>query len=95
MCIVYGIEQVIRFAHSLIEGEFISPKGLDDLKEFKEQLIRSLRPNLIGLVDAFDIPEKFLTSGLASGNPYEVLLVIKIELLETSETMRHKHTKWK
>lgn len=71
---VYGVEQVMRFAHSLIEGEFITSQGLEELKEVKEQLLKALRPNLIGLVDAFDISEKLLTNGLARGNPYEVLI---------------------
>ncbi len=32
VCMVYGIEQVIRFAHSLIEGEFLTPNGIEELK---------------------------------------------------------------
>lgn len=71
---LYGIDQLMRFCHSLIEGEFISPEGISQLGEKKEEILKILRPNLIGLVDAFAIPEKFLTNGLASGNPYEVIL---------------------
>ena len=76
VCMVYGIEQVMRFAHSLIEGEFVTPQGIEELKEVKEQLLKALRPNLIGLVDAFDISERLLTNGLASGNPYEVFFYL-------------------
>lgn len=53
---LYGIEQVNRFASSLIEGEFVTPKGLGDLNELKEVVLKALRPNLIGLVDGFAIP---------------------------------------
>lgn len=74
VCMLYGIEQVIRFAHSLIEGEFITPQGITELNDTKEHIIKILRPNLIGLIDAFAIPEEFLTNGLASGSPYEVIL---------------------
>jgi len=53
---LYGIDQVNRFAHSLIEGEYVTPKGLGDLNDVKEIILRELRPNLIGLIDAFAIP---------------------------------------
>lgn len=32
---LYGIDQVIRFCHSLIEGEFITPHGISELNELK------------------------------------------------------------
>lgn len=32
---LYGIDQVMRFAHSLIEGEYVSPQGLSELMELK------------------------------------------------------------
>jgi hypothetical protein len=70
VCMLYGIDQLMRFSNSLIEGEFITPQGISDLNEKKEHILKILRPNLIGLVDAFAIPEKFMTNGLVSGNPY-------------------------
>jgi len=46
---------------------------LGDLNDLKEVILRSLRPNLIGLIDAFAIPERFITNALATGIPYEVI----------------------
>ncbi len=79
VCILYGIEQVMRFSHSLIEGEFITPHGFSDLSDRKEQIFKFLRPNIIGLIDSFAIPEKFLTNALVSGNPYEVTFLLTSE----------------
>jgi len=49
--------------------------------------MKHLRPNLIGLVDAFAIDERFLTNGLASGNPYEVNNIVNVELFKISKIM--------
>jgi hypothetical protein len=35
-------------------------------------ILKKLRPNLIGLVDGFGLPEHLIRSELTYGNPYEV-----------------------
>lgn len=61
------------------------------MNDLKEVVLRTLRPNLIGLVDGFAIPERFITSALATGNPYEVIYYLTfLELLEIGKIMRDK-----
>lgn len=38
-----------------------------------------MRPIMIGIVDGFGIPDKFLRSALVSGNPYENYLKLARE----------------
>lgn len=90
VCMLFGIDQVNRFPHALIEGDLLSPQGLADLNEVRDQIYKALRPNLIGLVDSFAIPDKFLTNALVKGDPYEVNFSLNTELLETFSTMRNK-----
>lgn len=43
-------------------------------------MLKKLRPNLIGMVDAFGVPDRFIRSALISGNPYDVIYALIIEL---------------
>ena len=72
LCMLFGIDQLMRFCHWLIQGEFLTKGGIVELNEIKEKLYTKIRPNLIPLVDGFAVPEKFIYSALARGNPYEV-----------------------
>ena len=53
------------------------------LKELKEEMLAKLRPHILGIVDSFGIPDKFLRSALITGNPYEVIMLLILELSQT------------
>ena len=50
----------------------MNSEQVDSLHDLKKDLIKKLRPDLIGLVDGFGIPDKYIRSALITGNPYEV-----------------------
>ena len=72
LCLLYGSNLILIHSFPLIEGEYISNHHIGSLSKLKEHLLKKLRPNLIGLVDSFGIPDRFIRSALISGNPYEV-----------------------
>lgn len=55
------------------EGGFISSSQTRSLFDLKEVLLKKLRPDLMGIVDGFGFPDKYIRSALISGNPYEVI----------------------
>lgn len=60
----------------IIEGGFICPIKYSLLSEEKEGIFNRLRPVVVGLLDSFGIPEKYIRSELAKGQPYNVSYVI-------------------
>ena len=70
LCKLFGINIILTHTADLIEGKFISPNQISELKKLKEVVLSRLRPDLIGIVDGFGIPDKFIRSALISGNPY-------------------------
>lgn len=70
VCKLYGVNQILTHSGPIIEGGFLTHSQLADLIKLNAMLLKSLRSNLIGLVDSFAIPEKFIRSALAKGNPY-------------------------
>lgn len=72
LCLLYGIHHILLNPLTLIESGCLQPSHISSLKDRKEQLLKELRPNLIGLVDAFIISEKGLKSALTQGNVYKV-----------------------
>lgn len=76
LCKLYGVNQILTHSNPIIEGGFLTQPQIATLSELKEILLKTLRPHLIGLVDAFGIPEKFIRSALAKGNPYEVFFYL-------------------
>ena len=64
---------IFDFSASIIENGQISSEQMQGLRELKEVLLRKLRPAVIGLVDSFGIPDKYIRSALIKGNPYEVI----------------------
>ena len=71
----YGINTLIANAGHIIEGDFVLPGHISSLKKAKENLLKKIRPQMIGLVDSFYLRDSMLKSELTYGNPYEVLLL--------------------
>lgn len=63
----------------------MTSQQIDSLHELKEDLLKRLRPDFIGIVDGFGFPEKYYRSALISGNPYEVPHNLYLELPKTSQ----------
>lgn len=61
----------------LIQFQFtnLNDKGVQELQSKLERLLTALRPNAVGIVDGFDIPDIILNSALGAydGNVYERL----------------------
>lgn len=83
LCFLYGSNLILTNSSALIEGEYITSHHIGSLSKVKEIMLKKLRPNLIGIVDGFGIPDKFFRSALISGNPYEVHFPLCVELFET------------
>lgn len=59
----------------ILEGGFLTSEQMSSLCELKEHLLAKLRPNFIGILDGFGIPDKYYRSALIRGNPYEVYIL--------------------
>ena len=75
LCILFGISAIMNGTvnSAILEGGFLTAEQIDSLHERKEILLKKLRPDLIGIIDGFGLPEKYYRSALIRGNPYEVL----------------------
>lgn len=68
---LFGINFLLGHINAAAEGGFITAQQTRSLYDLKEILLRNLRPDVIGLVDGFGIPDKYVRSALTYGNPYE------------------------
>lgn len=71
-------EQSIEFSHFLSDtNQFTSlaEQNVQELQEKLELCLAEIRPNAVGIVDGFDIPDLILNSALGAfdGNVYERL----------------------
>ena len=76
LCVLYGIEIILRHPLGLVESEYVTPKQFKLINQRKQALLREIRPEVIGLVDSFGYPDNTLRSALGQydGNVYETLL---------------------
>jgi len=76
LCLLYGIEKIIEHPLGLVESEYLSSKQFIWLRQRKEELLEEIRPDAIGLVDAFGYPDNTIRSalGVYDGNVYETLM---------------------
>jgi hypothetical protein len=72
LCMLFGTNFLLSHLTPAAEGGFITPEQTRSLQENKEALLKKLRGDLIGMVDGFGIPDKYIRSALITGNPYEV-----------------------
>jgi hypothetical protein len=76
LCKLFAIGQLHRLSEPILEGGFICPVKYRLLNDEKEAIFGRLRPIVVGLLDSFAIPEKFIKSELARGQPYNVKSII-------------------
>ncbi|XP_028165894.1 probable peroxisomal acyl-coenzyme A oxidase 1 [Ostrinia furnacalis] len=73
---LYLVYWALQSLVDLLKYTNISERGAEELQAWYEELLVMLRPNAVGLVDAFDIRDKMLHSTLGSydGRVYERLM---------------------
>jgi acyl-CoA oxidase len=64
LCQLYGLSLIERSLADYYEDNFVSPAQADMLRAQIRALLQAIRPNAIGLVDAFDISDNALRSCL-------------------------------
>lgn len=73
LCMLYGISSLQQKSVQLVMSGAIEPQHIHFLQHKKEQLMKNIRPQLIGLVDSCAIPDSCLKSAIATGGcPYQV-----------------------
>jgi len=73
--LLYGIQQITTYSMGLVESEYLSGAQMKMLRERKEKLLSEIRPEVIGLVEAFGYPDNTLNSAIGNydGKAYETL----------------------
>ncbi|XP_059058405.1 probable peroxisomal acyl-coenzyme A oxidase 1 [Achroia grisella] len=73
---LYAVYWALEKLSDLLLYTSIGKEDVDKLQYWYEELLRKIRPNAVGLVDAFDIPDNMLNSTLGAydGRVYERLM---------------------
>ena len=73
LCALFALDRVIRYPQSLFESGYLRANQFNLLKKRKAMLLEEIRPEVIGLVDAFGYPDNTLNSAIGSydGNAYQ------------------------
>ncbi|KAI5632449.1 acyl-CoA oxidase domain-containing protein [Phthorimaea operculella] len=73
---LYSVYWALERTNDLLRYTSISKQDVDRLQEWYEELLCKIRPNAVGLVDAFDLDDLILRSTLGSydGRVYERLM---------------------
>ncbi|XP_045771127.1 probable peroxisomal acyl-coenzyme A oxidase 1 isoform X1 [Maniola jurtina] len=76
LAVLYLMYWALEKTGDLLKYASVSKKDLDELQRRYEELLAELRPNAVGLVDAFDLRDEILHSSLGSydGRVYERLM---------------------
>ncbi|XP_072946882.1 acyl-coenzyme A oxidase 1-like [Epargyreus clarus] len=95
---LYSLYWALEKLSDLLLYTSISQKDVSDLQAMYEDVLRKLRPNAVGLVDAFDIRDEMLQSTLGSydGRVYERLMEEAMKSPLNAETVNdtfHKYLK--
>ncbi len=80
LCKLFAFGQIGRLSEAIIESGFICPVKFGLISEEKEKIYHRVRPSLVGLLDSFAIPDKYIRSELVRGNPYNVQHPAYLEL---------------
>jgi hypothetical protein len=75
LCRLFGANTVLSNSIAIAEGGYILPAHITGLIQLKEKLLEEIRPNLVAILDSFLIPEGYLRSAFAKGNPYDVKFI--------------------
>mmetsp|Transcript_32483 Transcript_32483/g.29310 ORF Transcript_32483/g.29310 Transcript_32483/m.29310 type:complete len:95 (+) Transcript_32483:1189-1473(+) len=75
VCCLFAADRLIAYPQGMFESEFIKGSQFKLLKDRKNALMKLVRNDAIGLVDAFIIPDNTLKSaiGVYDGSAYETL----------------------
>uniref|UniRef100_A0A1L8DZK4 Acyl-coenzyme A oxidase n=1 Tax=Nyssomyia neivai TaxID=330878 RepID=A0A1L8DZK4_9DIPT len=70
---LYAVDACLRSLGDLLRFVSITEGDIQDLQHTLEGLLANIRPNAVGIVDGFDIPDEILQSALGAydGNVYE------------------------
>ncbi|XP_037298722.1 probable peroxisomal acyl-coenzyme A oxidase 1 isoform X2 [Manduca sexta] len=73
---LYAAYWAIDILQDLLKFTSMSQRDAESLQAWYEELLRKIRPNAVGLVDAFDVIDEFLQSSLGAydGRVYERLM---------------------
>lgn len=76
LCLLYGVQKLIEQPLGLMQSEYLSTKQFTLIQDKKEELLEIIRPDVVGLVDAFGYPDNTLRSAIGTydGNVYETLM---------------------
>lgn len=67
---------ILGISVAVVEGDFILATQVNSLMRLKEHILDKIRPQLVGLLDSFLVPETLLRSALTSGDPYQVSILL-------------------
>ena len=71
LCKLFGIHHLLYDSTILLQSGCLSRSDISVLKKTKEELLKELRKEIIGLVDSFVISETGLKSALTYGDVYK------------------------
>ncbi|GBP29030.1 Probable peroxisomal acyl-coenzyme A oxidase 1 [Eumeta japonica] len=95
---LYVVYWALEKTGDLLRYTSISERDIDDLQHLYEELLLKLRPNAVGLVDAFDFRDEILNSTLGAydGHVYERLMAEALKSPLNAEPVNrtfHTHLK--
>ncbi|XP_022915165.2 acyl-coenzyme A oxidase 1 [Onthophagus taurus] len=75
LCDLYAVNTLLRNYGDLLRFAGMSSNDLEVIQTWLEELLKTIRPNAVGIVDGFDIHDDILSSPLGAfdGNVYERL----------------------
>ncbi|KAJ8735313.1 hypothetical protein PYW07_006933 [Mythimna separata] len=96
LTILYLYYWALERTGDLLMYTSVSEKDLVDLQEAYEELLLKIRPNAVGLVDAFDLRDEILHSTLGSydGRVYERLMEEALKSPLNKEPVNQAHFKY-
>ncbi|XP_045771165.1 probable peroxisomal acyl-coenzyme A oxidase 1 [Maniola jurtina] len=93
---LYSVYWALERLSDLLQYTTINQKDVDSLRVWYEELLAQLRPNAVGLVDAFDLKDEMLQSTLGSydGRAYERLMEEALKSPLNAEPVNHTFHKY-
>jgi len=75
LCALFAVDKIIRYPQALFESGYMNAEQFKLFKKLKNILLEELRPDAIGLVDAFGYTDNTLKTAIGTydGNAYENL----------------------
>ncbi|CAJ0567732.1 unnamed protein product, partial [Mesorhabditis spiculigera] len=76
LCALFLNYELLDMSHYLLEDQYMTTKQIGIIRENVYRLLKDLRPNVVSLVDSFEISDRELRSvlGRRDGNVYDNLL---------------------